>query len=498
MKNITFPIINPLWYQLPSWKAIDNGKKRKISSYPRRHGKDFEDLSIFSRESILNRGTYYYVFPTRKWGERAIWETMAKIEVDGKIQTKPIIEWMFPKDICKHVPSDLRVEINGKHGKSLFFMGGTDNLDFVGQGGQGYCMSEFSLHKEAVTGLLAPIIRQSQALLFLNGTMRGKNNPLFKILKNTKHDKEWHSRWLKPEETKLYCWVNEDEGINVNPELLDLVGKIDPQTNDYYKNCQGVPYYNIQSDVDSGLISYTLARQEYLNRAENVVAGGYYGYEINKAQKDGRMLSINPFDDIVYTFWDLGGANEENDSTSILFAHVNTMNKTFRVVDYYEVRGGERKDHWDYVLSKNYNYGGHFYPHDGKRTTNNWSGETAAESALRNIGIEVRFIPKTQNTLNDIEISRRGFVKTQFNTDLCGDLIEHLSSYHEKQSTGKPCHSYSCQECNGASHGADTFRYMHMANYHGLIEPYLQTRPKQYSWMSERETDCIDEDYFIV
>jgi hypothetical protein len=442
-----------------------------------------EDGCMAARECFQRKGTYYYVFPTRRWGERAIWETMA--EIGG--QSKPIIDWWVPDEIAKKYKSDLRVECaNG----SKFFMGGTDNLDFVGQGGQGYTMSEFSLHKEAVTSLLAPIIRQSQAYIHLNGTLRGKNNPLWQILEKSKGSPEWFSTWLKPQYTKLYCWVSDE--MNINPELYPLIGQVNPDTGDLYKNCQGVPFYNVQDDIDSGLMSYAYARQEYLNDVVSHVVGGYYGHELEAAEKRGAFRDIDPFSDLVYTFWDLGGKNEENDSTAVLFAHYDSAGRKVRVVDYYETRGGERSDHWRFVLNKGYNYGGHYFPHDGKRVSNNWDGESAAESAMRNLGIELRFVPKTQNTMNDIEITRRGFVNTEFaNNQDVAVLLEHLGNYHEKETTGKPCHQNNCQECHGASHGADTFRYMQMAIHLGRVQPYLNKTKSQYE-------DYVEEDDWML
>jgi hypothetical protein len=487
-KVITLPALSPLWYQLPSWKAVSNGILRKIASYPRRHGKDIEDGTMAAQIAAMRKGTYYYVFPTRRWGERAVWETMA--EIGG--QSKPIIDWWFPDEIAKKYKSDLRVELfNG----SKFFMGGTDNLDFVGQGGQGYTMSEFSLHKEAVTSLLAPIIRQSQAYIHLNGTLRGKNNPLYRILKNTENNPEWFSIWLKPQQTKLYCWVSDE--MNINPELYDLIGKINPSTGELYKNCQGVPYYNIQDDIDSGMMSYAYARQEYLNDVVSHVTGGYYGYEMNALEKRKGIEPVNPNNDLVYTFWDLGGVKEESDKTCILFAHVDVIANKARIIDYYENSGFKRGHYFEMLAQKNYNYGGHYFPHDAKKS-NEFTGENTAETAMREYGIEIRFIPKTQNVLNDIEITRRNFVNLSFDSDRCDDLLTHIGNYHEKETTGKPCHSNNCMECHGASHGADTLRYLSMAMHHKLVEPYLQDMRVDNYYIPNKYEDCIIDDGMIL
>lgn len=452
--DIRLPTISPLWYQKPSWKANDSGVQFKLTSYPRRHGKDVEDLTMASKTCFTRKGTYFYVFPTRKWAKRAVWDTMA--EINGISQ--PIIDHVFPPQLVKRKnETDLFLElING----SMFFMGGTDNLDFVGQGGQGYTMSEFSLHKEEVTSLLTPIIRQSQAYLHLNGTMRGKNNPLYRIYEQTKNDPKWFSTWLKPADTKLYCWCGPE--YDINPELLPLIGKIDPATGRLYANCQGVPYYNIQDDIDAGLMSMTYARQEFLNEAVNAVENSYYGHEIEIMRHEGRYGEIDMTNDPVYTFWDLG----TSDDTTIVFAQI--VNGKVVVIDYHE-SSGKQIDYYATILnSRGYQYGGHYAPHDLSRKT--LFGDLITRA--KEVGIEFRRVPKTNSVLEDIEICRRS-MKDLWMDERCEALIVHAESYHEGAG-GKPCHNNACKLCNGASHGADALRTLFMARHLGLIEHYLR------------------------
>lgn len=494
--NLIMPQIRPLWYQYPSWAASDGGCKFKIISYPRRHGKDLEDLSLAASIAFRRKGSYYYVFPTRKWAKRAIWDTIVEINREAK----PLIDHIFPELVVERKnETDLFLEL--KNG-SMLFMGGTDNLDFVGQGGQGYTMSEFSLHKEEVTSLLMPIIRQGQAYLHMNGTMRGKDNPLYRIMSQNQDRVDWHSRWLRPSDTKLYCWVGGD--YNINPEILPLINKINPATGELYKNVQGVPFHNIQDDIDSGLMSLTFARQEFLNEAVQHITGTYYKNEIDALKNRGGFRSFDPYSKPVYTFWDLGGANNDNDTTAIWFAQMEGNTGAIDIVDYYEGAGHLRGHYFDLIKSKGYEYAGHYMPHDSKKS-NAWNGESTIETARRDYGIEVRAVPKADKVSPSIELARREFVNCTFDIERTDQGFTHLTRYHANEATGKPCHKNNCNTCAGASHGADAFRTMVEARYHKMIEPYLLSEQRKRQFDShflrmlekKNQVDYVVDDGFI-
>ena len=218
--RVRLPQLKPRNYQLGAWKALDNGARNLLISHPRRHGKDVTTASILSKKAMTRVGSYYYLFPTRKWAERAIWNNIVTI---GK-KSGHLIDLIFPPEIVLNKNNtDLKLTlING----STVNMGGTDNLDFVGQGGYGYALSEFSLHKEEVTGFLAPILDEGNSFIIMNGTMRGKKNQLYQMYEANKNNPNWFCEWLTPEDTKRYYWISDE--INLNPELQ---GKIDPYTN---------------------------------------------------------------------------------------------------------------------------------------------------------------------------------------------------------------------------------------------------------------------------
>ena len=474
------PSIQPRNYQNNFWKAMDRGCNRAVKSWHRRGGKDITDFCYLVRQAIQRPGTYYYYFPTLELAKKALWDNLVEFYHLGEcIAAGNMIDILCPP-VMRDTKNNSEHFIRLKNG-SIIKLGGTDNLNVVGMNGYGYVFSEWQSQKKDAFGLISPILQENGGWALFNGTMRGKNNHLYQDVMRTKNNPMWFSEWLHPEDTKQYFWINEEEDIRINPELQ---GELHIDTLR--------PYQNIQDLVDAGEISMALAKQEYINDAISMTGGTYYAYELNDMQKNNRIVSVNPHADHVYTFWDLGGIKEESDKTCILFAHVNELSGKATIVDYYENSGHVRGHYFDVLEQKGYRYGGHYFPHDAKRS-NEWTGETSADTAMREFGIDVRFIPKTQSVMNDIEITRRRLRHISIQDELDG-FLEQIGNYHEKESTGKPCHQNNCMECRGASHAADTLRYLSMAMHLNLIQPYLDTGSKGDDW-----DELLDaEDYFIV
>jgi hypothetical protein len=454
--RIRLPAIKPRDWQLRYFWARSLGTRNILLTWPRRHGKDVSMLSGCVMEAMRRVGSYYYLFPTRAWAERAIWNNV--VTING--QSGRLIDILIPPELVrsKNV-KDVRIEL--KNGSMINF-GGTDNLDFVGQGGYLYVLSEFSLHKEDVTDFIAPILTEGQGKLWLNGTLRGEENKLFSMLEKNRYRADWFVEHLRPEDTKQYYWVSDADGISINPELA---GCVNPLT--------GAAFENIQELVDSGACSFAFALQEYMNRAIITGKGAYYQHEIGRLRDSGRYCPdlYNPAEP-VYTAWDLGGVREEADHTAIGF-----FQKTggfINWIDYYERQGGTIAEHLGVVGAKGYRYGGHYMPHDAKRS-NIQTGTGLVEHIRVEYGIDMRVIPKTQQTGTDIEITRRSFVRWRFDSANCRKLVNRVSAYRRNEKTMKPVHDEN-------SHAADVVRYAAMADHLKLIEPYLIQERKERIW----------------
>lgn len=475
---IRLPVVEPRPYQLAFYKAMDNGCNRAVKSWHRRAGKDITDFQFLISKALQRVGTYYYYFPTLELAKRALWDNIVEFYSYGKqIASGNMIDILCPPEIrTTKNNSDYFIKlING----SIIKIGGTDNLSVVGMNGYGYVFSEWQSQKKEAFGYISPILQENGGWALFNGTMRGRNNHLYQDIIRTRGVENWFSEWLKPEDTLEYYWINEREDIRVNQQLA---GQLHHHTLR--------PYQNIQDLVDAGEISFSLARQEYLNDSMSNVGGSYYSYELEAIEREGRYSRVDPYSDVVYTFWDLGGSNAEADATAIVFAHIQENTGKISIVDYYENTGRLRGHYMDMLKEKGYHYGGHYLPHDAKRV-NSWTSENTVDTARMEFGIEMRVVPKTNSVMDDIEITRRGLKDVTIDPDRCQPLIAHLSNYHERETTGKPCHQNNCSVCYGASHGADTVRTMMMARYLKLVQRYIiEDRPDERQY---KEKDTVDD-----
>jgi hypothetical protein len=437
-KLIRLPTIVPRWYQMLFKKVFDSKLKQYlVIAWPRRAGKDMISFACMVDRAIEVPGSYYYLFPTRAWAQRALWDNIC--EWAGGVK---MIDLLCPPEIVKRKNnSDFFIDlINGSRIK----IDGTDNLNFVGQGGSGYVLSEFSLHKPEVTGFLAPILTEGNAWVIFNGTLRGKSNHLWGIYDKNKDRDGWYTQWYTLEHTKTNYWLSPDGEINVNSELI---GQIDPES--------GKPYKNIQEDIDAGLISYTMARQEYLNEATSIVERSYYGHELQILVGEGRYGDIDMENQPVYTFWDLGTSDE----TAIIFAQV--IDEKFVIIDYHESSGKKIEDYAIILASRGYSYGGHYAPHDVSKKM--LFGDLITRA--KEVGVDFRRVPKTNSVLEDIEICRRR-TKDVWIDGKCEEVLTHLENYREGNAR-KPVHDEH-------SHCADAYRTMIMAKHLNLITHYLK------------------------
>jgi phage terminase large subunit len=405
---------DPRLYQLPVLQYLENGGKRAVSVWARRHGKDSTAINHTAKAAFQRVGTYWHVYPTLRQARKAIWDGIDK-------QGRRIIYQAFPGAdnpgtgiVTRVREDDMKIElVNG----SIWQLVGADNYDaLVGSNPVGIVLSEWSLMDPKVWDFLRPIVRENGGWVWFIYTPRGKNHG-WKILERARQNPD---RWFS--------------------EIVDIkaAGVLNVEETVREEREDGMPEELIQ--------------QEYFCSFEIGVVGAIFAKEIQMAKDaiPSRITDV-PYDPNfpVETSWDIGF----RDTMAITFWQ--RVGHTVRVIDYYENRG-EYLAHYAGILnSKPYAYSRHVGPFDLNKPEMG-AGKTTKEIAEQ-FGIQFEIAPKM--SLSDgINASRALIHKTYFDKTKAEKLIEALENYKyiwdedKRIFTREPDHDWS-------SHGASSFRY---------------------------------------
>jgi len=211
--------------------------------------------------------------------------------------------------------------------------------------------------------------------------------------------------------------------------------------------------------------------QEYPSTPEEAfqgsLKGAFYTEEMQKVRQNNQIcyLPYNPKFE-VYTWWDLG----LNDLMTIWFYQY--INGRHCFIDYHEssVQG------WDYygrlIKDKGYNYGGHFFPHDGGTRRRGVEVFTDAQLA-RDCGIRpIEIVPVTQSVYKDIINHCKPILPScWFDAEKCAKGILHLDNHRKVFDKAEGC--FIKKEYHGiASNAASGFRTFAVSYEEHIIVAY--------------------------
>jgi hypothetical protein len=216
----------------------------------------------------------------------------------------------------------------------------------------------------------------------------------------------------------------------------------------------------IQADRDAGM-SEDMIQQEYYCSFEVAIPGAYFAKEVAAARADKRIgfIPVEPHIP-VHTFWDLGISK----GNAMVVWFVQAIGKEIRVINYYEAENEGMAHFISYVnkFAKDYNinYGEHCAPHDIE--VRDLMTKTKRIDTAREMGINFRVVPRTNNLAESIEATRRLFARCWFDENRCDLGISALASYHREYDEAKQCFREQPVH-DWASNGADAFRQMAQA-----------------------------------
>lgn len=425
--EVTIPAnFKPRWYQLDYLREIDTGKiKRFYKVWHRRSGKDLTDMAIAAKRMVEVKGLVSYVFPTLTQGRDVLWKGMTREGIR-------FID-LIPSRFMVGKPNDTRMTIETKNG-SIFRVDGADNPDRLRGGNpQTVIFSEWSEHDPYAWDVVRPILAENGGIAIFNLTPKGENHA-YEMFQMAEKSDSWWSQVLTVEDTKA---ISEEV---LKTELAEIIEK----------------------NGDDAIY-----QQEYMCSFTTPVQGSYYGAQMKRAEKEGRISGV-PYqtESLVNTYWDLG----IDDSTTIWFTQ--NIGREIHLVDYYETSGEGLAYYKKILEEKGYLYGEHWAPHD-IQVRELGTGKSRIETA-RELGINFMVAPKL-SIEDGIEAGRNILSRCWFDREKCQRGMTALKSYHkewdEKNKTYKnhPKHDWS-------SHGADAFRIMAVSH-----QQIVETEPQDFS-----------------
>lgn len=409
--EITLPYkFIPRDYQIPLFKALDNGIKRAIISYHRRGGKDLTCWNLMIKKAFERVGNYYYIFPSYTQSRKSFWDNITE---DGR----SFLDYCPKAIIKKRLDHEMKIFLtNG----SIIQVVGSDKPDSLrGSNPVGVVLSEFAYQNPTIwLSILDPILEKNGGWAIFNSTPQGKNY-FYTLFEHARQNtKDWYSTVITIEDSKL-----------IDPKSLKV------------KLSQG--------------ISQEMIDQEYYCSFDIGKLGSYFGRQMTEAQDEHRVGRVvyNP-NFLAYTAWDIG----ISDAMAIIF--FQKIGNDIFVIDHYENSGLPLQHYIDIIRSKPYNYATHYLPHDGKKR-DVASGSTFVQVAKES-GYNFSVIENKLTLLEGIEKTRGIFPRIYIDAEKCDYLIKCLLEYHAewddnaKVFRNRPLH-------NWASHSVDAFRYMVLA-----------------------------------
>jgi len=124
VEGVNLPVLPPRLYQLPASSAFQRGVRHIVKAWPRRSGKDVVDFSEMVSAAIAKAGNYYYMFPTRTWAQRALWDN-----IPAWTNGKKLVDVICPPSIvAKKNNSDFYIDL--KNGSRIKIDGTPDPFVF--------------------------------------------------------------------------------------------------------------------------------------------------------------------------------------------------------------------------------------------------------------------------------------------------------------------------------------------------------------------------------
>lgn len=397
-------------YQRPLIEAFNSGKyTRFLVVWPRRAGKDICAFNLILRAALKKVGVYFYIFPTYSQAKKCIFDSITN--------TGERFSDFIPAELLAGTNST-ELKYNLSNG-SLIQLVGSDNIDsLVGTNPQGIVYSEYALQSPLAYQFLRPVLLGNGGWAMFVSTPRGKNL-LWDLYQIATNSEDWFCSKLTVDDT------------------------------------QHISVFEINKEIEEGLISNELAMQEYWTSFLRGIEGSIYNKYIDKMRVKDQIGKVpHEIGFKVNVCFDLG----VRDSTAILF--YQCIGQTVRIIDCYE-NSKVGLEHYVNVIrryeqEKGYSYGKFIAPHD-IAVKEFGSGMTRLEKA-KNLGINFIICPNI-SIEDGIEAVRTTMSKIWIDESNCKIFLKAIENYRHQWDEKRKVYSAAPLH-DWASNFADCLRYL--------------------------------------
>ena len=405
------------WYQQDFHRAlVERTHDRLIAIWHRRAGKDEVVLNAFRELAFKRPATYWHCFPEYAQARKAIWNG-----VDGNTG-KRRLDQAFPPEICKRrVDDDMFIEF--KNGATWQLLG-SDRYDAtVGAGPAGIAYSEWALCNPSAWGYHSPMIRETGGFAAFITTPRGNNHAKAMYDRSQTSD-SWFGQLLTVDDTEALTEAALQEALE---EYQDVHG------------------------IDLGL---ALFEQEYYCSFSGAMIGAYFGAEMNRAEREGRIKEFEiDWNHPVHTAWDLGKAV----NNPIWCFQV--INNQPLIVDFYQPESENVRDWVTWLDERGYT-GFDFVPHD--IMVSEWGNDRTRKDLLFSLGRKPIRLPMV-SVADGLQAARETINAAWFrNNERTLDVIEGLKNFRREWDEDAKVFRQTPVK-DWAEHRASAFRYLGLA-----------------------------------
>ena len=404
-------------YQQPFWKAwVQDGKDRLIEIAHRRWGKDEIALRATMVKSYQRPASYWHCLPLYEQGRKALWTA-----VNPHTGKRRIDEAFPPETIASRDEQSMFLRF--KWG-STWQIVGSDRFDsLVGAGVAGVVFSEWALANPSAWGYIRPMVEENSGWASFITTPRGNNHAkaMYDMARGS-------DRWFAEVSTV------HDTGALTEQQIDEALAE-----------------YQALYGIDFGRAMF---EQEYLCSFSGAMIGAYWGAEINRAEREGRVRAIGiDWSHPVHTAWDLGKAvNNPIWCFQVIAGQP-------RIVDFYRPDSDDLADWIKWLDDKGYR-GNDYVPHDILVTE--WGSKRTRFETLQSMGRKPVRLPMV-SVADGLQAGRTTINAAVFDDNpRVSDGIEGLKNYRRDWDDERKTFRETPVK-DWAEHIGSSFRYLSLA-----------------------------------